>query len=151
MSKNTIRVVTYGGVIAAALAAAMPSYAELTKADRLGTPLMVEVPAVPSASAGSGAPVMPAEPTALIDRSVPDRIATIFQGDGPQILNVDWGDTVQFLVRQPNVPDRIVKWRFDGLDNVVSYADIDPQAQFASDVRIYVNQSMNPLYQNGGD
>jgi len=82
---------------------------------------------------------------------VPDRVAQIYEGGGPRFLNVDWGDTVQFLVRQPGMPDRTVKWRFNGLDNVVSYADIDPQAQFASDVRIYVNQSMNPLYQNGGD
>ena len=150
MSNKTVRVIAYGGVMAAALAAATPSYAELTKADRICTPLMVEVPAVPSASAGAGAPVMPAEPTALLNRTVPDRVVQIYEGAGPRFLNVDWGDTVEFLVRQPGIPDKTVKWRFDGLDNVVSFADIDPQAQFANDVSIYVNQSTNPLNENGG-
>ncbi len=143
--KNSLRLVSCGGAIAAAFALASPAQAALTRADRLGTPLMVPVPAVATASAGSSTVVAPGE-VALVDRSVPDRTAVIYQGDGPQWMNVDWGDTVLFTVRQPGVPDRIVKWRFNGLDNVVSFADIDPQAQFANNVRIYVNQNVSPLH-----
>ncbi len=147
MSKS-IRVVTYGSVMAAALAAAFPAQAELTRADRLGTPLIAEVP-VASASAGSSAEVAP---VVLIDRSIPEKTAVISEAPGSQVMNVDWGDTVLFTVREPGVPDRIVKWRFNGLDNVMSYADIDPRAQFASNVRIFVNQAKNMLrFNDGGD
>lgn len=135
---NTLRAIGYGSVMTVALAAAMPSYAELTQADRLGTSMGVSVPSMPSASAGPSAPALP---VVAMDRSVPDRSAVIYQGDGSRSLHVNWGDTVQFLVRQPGAPERTVKWHFIGSDNVVSYADIDPQAQFAGNVRIYVNQS----------
>jgi hypothetical protein len=90
-------------------------------------------------------PVSPAGPIVLIDGTV-DRTAVVYEGQGPEILNVDWGDTVQFLVRPAGAPERTMKWRFNGLDNVVSYADIDPRAEFARNVRIYVNQTYNPSH-----
>ena len=135
---RTIRVVTYASAMAAAVAAAMPSYAALSGEDRLGTSMGVSDSAMPSASAGSSAPALR---SAVMNGIVPDRSVVIDHGNGSHFLNVNWGDNVQFLVRQPGAPDRIVRWHFIGLDNVLSYTDIDPQAQFASNVKIYVNQS----------
>ena len=137
--RNTLRAVTYAGVMSLALSAAFPARA-LTNADSLGTPLILEAPAGASASAGSSA----AAPAA-VDRSATDKTAAVYEGNSPQSVNVNWGDTVLFTVRQRGLPDRIVKWHFNGLDNVMSYADIDPYAQFASNVRIYVDQSFNPI------
>ena len=141
MSK-TLRAIGYGSVMAAALAAAMPSYAQLTQEDRLGTSMGVSVPAMASASAGSSAVELR---TVGMDRTVPDRSIVIYQGTGSHSVNVNWGDNVEFLVRQPGAPERMVRWHFNGLDNVMSFADIDSQAQFASDVKIYVNQSTRSL------
>jgi hypothetical protein len=39
----------------------------------------------------------------------------------------------------------MVAWRFDGTDNTVNYGDIDPHANFARDLKIYVNQGSNPV------
>ena len=147
--KQSFRLVSYGSVMAAALALAFPAQAALTRADRLGTSLMVAIPATETASAGSSTTIVVPGQVALVDRSVPDETAVIYEGSGPQAMNVDWGDTVLFTVRQPGVPDRLVKWRFNGLDNVVSFADIDPHAQFANNVKIYVNQTANPVYDYG--
>jgi hypothetical protein len=137
------------------MAVAMPSHAELTRADRLGTALIVPeqgasvgTSAVPGTGASVGTSAIASPPTVIIDRSPPDRQAVVYQGDGPRALNVDWGDTVQFLVRQPGGPERIVKWRFNGLDNQMSFADIDPASEFARPVMIYVNQTANPLRNN---
>ncbi len=135
---STLRAISYGGVLAAALATAMPSYADVTQADRLGVSMGTSVPALPSASQGSSAPALPG---LAMDRTMPDSSFVIYQGTGSHVLNVNWGDNVQFLVREPGAADRTVRWHFTGLDNVMSYADIDPQAQFASDVKIYVNQT----------
>ncbi len=135
---------SFGCVTAAALAAAFPAHA-LTRADRIGTPMIVAVPATETASAGSSTTVVVPGEVAIVDRAVPDKKATIYEGSGPHWMNVNWGDTVLFTVRQPGVPDRLVKWKFDGLDNVVNFADIDPYAQFANNVKIYVNQGANRL------
>jgi hypothetical protein len=154
MSK-TIRAVSYASAVASAMAMAVPSQAQLTKADRVGTALMVPATTTASggtsASAGTSATDATSAPSSfLIDRSPPDREVVIAPGTRPAFLNVDWGDTVQFLVRQPSGGDRIVKWRFDGVDNVVSFADIDPAADFAGNYRIFVNQSTNPMRSNPG-
>ena len=145
--KNSLRFITYGSLTAVTLAFALPAQA-LTTADRLGTPMIVGVPATETASAGSSTTIAAPGQIALVDRSVPERTAVIYEGNGPSFMNVDWGDTVLFTVRQPGVPDRLVKWRFNGLDNVISFADIDPQAQFANNVRIFVNQGTNALHGN---
>lgn len=137
--RKSLRVATYAGMMSLALSAASPARA-LTNADRFGTPLILEAPAGASASAGSSA-----ASAAAVDRSATDKTATVYEGNGPQTMNVDWGDTVLFTVRQRGLPDRIVKWRFNGLDDVMNYADIDPYARFASNVRIYVDQSSNPM------
>ncbi len=146
--KNVLRLITYGSLTVVALAAALPAQAALTMADRLGTPMIVVVPATETASAGSSTTIIEPGQIALVDRSVPERTAVVYEGSGPSVMNVDWGDTVLFTVRQPGVPDRLVKWRFNGLDNVVNFADIDPQAQFANNVRIFVNQAANQLHGN---
>ncbi len=141
---KSLRGLGCGCVTAAALAAAFPAHA-LTRADRIGTPMIVAVPVTETASAGSSTTVVVPGEIALVDRSVPDKKATIYEGRGPQWMNVDWGDTVLFTVRQRGVPDRLVKWKFNGLDNVVNFADIDPYARFANNVKIYVNQGANRL------
>lgn len=138
--RKSLRVVTHAGVVSLALAAAFPAPAALTDADRFGTPLILETPGGASASVGSSV----SSPAAL-DRIAPNKTASVSEGNVPQFMNVMWGDTVLFTVRQHGLPDRIVKWRFDGLDSVMSYANVDPYAQFASNMRIYVDQSSNPM------
>jgi hypothetical protein len=148
---KTIRTVTYASAMIAALAAAMPSHAQLTDADRVGTALLIESPTSGSASGGSSAPgAARMLPQLLADGSVPDRIVVISEMQTPRWVNVDYDNAVLFLVRQQGAPDRMVQWRFNGIDNTMSYADIDPHAKFARDLRIYVNQTLNPLQPGGG-
>jgi hypothetical protein len=174
--RKTVRAIAYGSVMAAAVAAALPSYA-LTAQDRVGTPLQVVIPAgyvpavpvatvreevyvtrqgvvreevaviQPSAVAGAGGPAVATAPVVITDRATPTDHAYIISNRGRPWINVDWGDVVTFQVRDPNSGNQhVVKWRFDGLDNVVSFADVDPLAPWASNVKVYVNQSTNPLH-----
>lgn len=149
MSNTLIRQVGYGSVLAAAMVAAMPGHAELTASDRLGTPLMVVAPSASAgASAASTGSSSAAQPAALYDRAPADRTIIIQPRNlgGVPWVDVNHGETVMFLVHAPNAPERTVKWRFNGLDNAMAYTDIDPQAAFASNVKIYVNQSTSPLH-----
>ena len=148
---STIRVVIYASAMAAAAAAATPSRAELPNADLLGTALLVEAPpAAASASGGSSAPgAARTMPAVLADGSTPDRVMVISQGGGFPWINVDHGDGVLFIVRQPGAAERLVEWRFNGVRDVIAYTDIDPGAQFARTIKIYVNQSTNPM--SGGN
>jgi len=187
---KTIRALTYGSVLAAAVAAALPAQAEVTRNDRVGTPWQVTVPPgyvaptlpagtarvdristldgviasnvaapspqAPSSTAGANAPVTtastasaganaPSAPVYLGDyKRSPDR-AFIVSNNGSPNVNVNWGDVVNFQVRDPNGQLRIVNWRFNGMDNVVRFSDIDPQATWASNIRVFVNQATNPL------
>ncbi len=136
--RRSLQAVTYAGVVSLTMAV-LPAQA-LTNADRFGTPLILEIPPGASASVGSSA-----ESPAAVNRSVTDEAVTVYEGNGPQSMNVNWGETVLFTVRQRGLPERTVKWRFDGLDSAMSYADIDPYAPFASNVKIYVDQSANPM------
>ncbi len=49
-------------------------------------------------------------------------------------------DTVLFTVRQLGYRDRLIKWRFNGTDGAIHFNQLDPSAQFADDVTIYVNR-----------
>jgi hypothetical protein len=176
--RKTVRAIAYGSVMAAAVAAALPSYA-LTAQDRVGTPLQAVIPAgyvaavpapavvaesvyvtkdgvvreqvtavAPSSVAGAGEPaaVVPAA-VVVTDRTTPTDRAFIISNRGKPYINVNWGDVATFQVRDPvSGNQHLVKWRFDGIDNVVSFADIDPVAPWARNVRVYVNQNANPLH-----
>ncbi len=171
---KAIRAITYGSVMAAAVAAALPAQAA-NSADRIGSPMMVVVPsgyvapvavvtprqtfmtqdgmvrevqvarAEPSAVAGSGA-VAVAEPAVLLDRGTPIDHAFIISERGRGWVNVNYGDVVQFQVKNADGTSHVVNWRFDGLDNVVRFGDIDPHATWGKNVKVYVNQSYNPLH-----
>jgi hypothetical protein len=140
--RKTIRILSYATLSATAFAA-MPSHAEITTADRLGTALLVQAPDHRSASSGTSAASARAVPENIA--LIPDRIVEISPNTAKRWLNVDYGDTVEFVVHQPDATQRIVAWRFDGMDNIVNYGDIDPNANFARDLKIYVNQASNPM------
>jgi hypothetical protein len=161
MTKN-LKALAYGSLLASALAAAWPSQAAGTREDRIGSPMQIVVPAGyiaaipvvpadPSAVAGAGVPyerpalVTTTEPTILVDLQSPTDQAFVISTQGRPWINVNYGDTVDFLVRDPQGNNRRLKWRFDGMDNVVNFADIDPLSNFASNLRIFVNQSYNPM------
>ena len=176
--RKAVRAIAYGGVMAAAVAAALPSHARVTAQDRVGTPMQVVVPAgyvaavpgstvatenvyvtkdgivreqiaaaSPSSTAGSGDASVAAVPQVMTDRRVETDRAFIISNRGRSFINVNWGDVVSFQVRDPNSGNQhLVKWRVDGMDNVVSFADVDPQAPWARNVRVFVNQSTNPMH-----
>jgi len=149
--KNALKRVGYGGALAAAMVVALPGQAETTASDRLGTPMMVVAPSASAgastASAGSSSVTQPA---AILDPVPADRTYIIQPRNlgGVPWVDVNHGETVLFLVHAPNAPERRVKWLFNGIDNVMSYTDIDPQATFASNVKIYVNQTYSPMQNN---
>jgi hypothetical protein len=170
---KAIRAVTYGSVMAAALAAALPVNADVSKADRVGTPWHVVVPADHFLPAQAPAPAVlvtqeglirnvqasPAEPSAAAGAGVPSSTVTlvpdnkampdrgyIISRSGRPWVNVNWGDIVNFDIRDPNGVGRTVRHRFDGMDNVVGYGDIDPASTWAHNIKIYVNQAHNPLH-----
>jgi hypothetical protein len=170
---KAIRAITYGSVMAAAVVAALPSHAAGT-ADRIGSPMMTVVPSgyiapvavvqrqtflthegtvrevqvarvEPSAVAGSGVATV-AEPVVLLDRGTPVDHAYIISERGRGWVNVNYGDVVQFQVKNADGTSHVVNWRFDGLDNVVRFGDIDPHATWGKNVKVFVNQSYNPLH-----
>ncbi len=145
--RQSIRIVAYATLSSAAFAA-MPAYAGITTADRLGTALLV-APAAASPSAGSSV----AGARGVRERIAPgagiDRVVVIHPKNAADSLNVDYGDPVQFVVRQPDAAERVVAWRFDGLVNTITYGDIDPQPDFARNLTIYVNQASNPMRAGG--
>ena len=162
MTKN-LKALACGSLLATAVAAALPVHAADARADRIGSAMQIVVPAgyiaaipvIPadgSSVAGAGVPmeraalVTTTEPTILVDTQSRSDQSIVISTRGWPWINVNFGDTVTFLVRDPNGTSHPVKWRFDGMDNVVNFADIDPQAGFARNVRIFVNQSYNPLH-----
>lgn len=127
--KNSLRTVTYAGLVAAAFALAIPAHAQtpVRSNPRLGTQLPVET----SASSGSSV-AAPAE------RGV--KTALIYDGDGPDSMNVNYGDTYLFTIRHPMYRDRYIKWRFNGTAPTIHFNEIDPTAEFARNVTIHVNR-----------
>lgn len=61
---------------------------------------------------------------------------------GSRSINVSYGETVNFVVRGGS-GEKMFAWRFDGTQNQLSLSDIAPDV--ASPVKIYVDQSQNPL------
>ncbi len=130
MEKKSVRIATGAALIAAAFAMAIPAHAQtaLQSDPRLGTQLPVET----SASAGSS--VIAAPSTAGV------KTALVYDGDGPDSMNVNYGDTYLFTIRHPMYRDRYIKWRFNGSAPTIHFNEIDPTAQFARNVTIHVNR-----------
>lgn len=126
---KSFRVTLCGAALAAGFAMVFPAHAQV--ASRSDAHLGTQLAYAPSASAGSSA-----VSTSNVPRGV--KTATVYYGNGPDHMNVKWGDTVLFTVRRPGAPDHQIEWRFDGLDSAVNFAAIDPQAQFADNVIVYV-------------
>ncbi len=166
------KVVTMGSMMAAALAAAAPGWA-LDRADpnSIGTPMQTLIPeesvpsgtvvvqpvapgvavVEPSASAGSSGVVTQLAPYGhyVSGAAVPiDR--TIRLGPNTRSVNVDWGQTVNFIVPDANGSAQEFAWKFDGTANKVNLAQLSPPMPGAPDVSVYVNQTKNPL-RNGED
>jgi hypothetical protein len=111
------RTIAYAGVLAAAIAAA-PSYA-FTQGDEYG----MKAP----------------------DEATPDRVITV--DSGTRWVNVNYGETVKFIVRGASGEQQFA-WHFDGLDDHISLSAIDPDVNLGRDIKIYVDESMNPLHLN---
>ncbi len=129
--QKSLRVAFCGAALAAGFALALPAHAQV--AARSDAHLGTQLAYAPSASAGSSS-----VRTSDVPRGA--RTATVYYGDGPDSMHVKWGDTVLFTVRRPGAPDHQIEWRFDGMDNAINFASLDPQAQFANNVIIYVDR-----------
>jgi hypothetical protein len=111
------RNIAYAGVLVSALAAA-PSYA-FTQGDRIGE----------KAS----------------DEATVDRVISV--DSGTRWVNVNYGDTVKFIVKGTN-GEQDFSWHFDGLGENLNLSAIDPDASLGRNLKIYVDESMNPLYRS---
>jgi hypothetical protein len=111
------RTIAYAGVLVASIAAA-PSYA-LTQADRLG------------------------ENVAATDMA--DRVINV--DSGTRWVNVNYGETVRFIVKGAN-GEQDFAWHFDGIADPIQFSAIDPDAALGRDLKVYVNESTNPQYQS---
>ena len=114
---TVVRNIAYAGVLVSALAAA-PSYA-FTQADRLG----------------EQAP----------DSATLDRVISV--DSGTRWVNVNYGDTVKFIVKDTN-GEQSFSWHFDGLGENIAFSAIDPDAGLGRNLKVYVDESMNPLYRS---
>jgi hypothetical protein len=65
-------------------------------------------------------------------------------------IAVNYGETVRFVVQSGSAKQEVT-WRFDGVANKVTLADLDAKIPNGKNVAIYVNQAMNPLNQSGGE
>ena len=104
--------------VLAAAIAAAPSYA-FTQADQLG----------------ERAP----------DEAMPDRVISV--DSGTRWVNVNYGETVKFIVKGAN-GEQSFAWHFDGIGEDLTLSAIDPDANLGRDIKIYVDESMNPLHRS---
>ena len=111
------RNIAYAGVLVSALAAA-PSYA-FTQGDRIGEKV----------DAGATS----------------DRVVNV--DSGTRWVNVNYGDTVKFIVKGTN-GEQSFSWHFDGLGENIAFSAIDPDAGLGRNLKVYVDESMNPLYRS---
>jgi hypothetical protein len=79
------------------------------------------------------------------DEATPDRVITV--DSGTRWVNVNYGETVKFIVKGTN-GEQDFAWRFDGLDEHMALSAIDPEANLGRDIKIYVDESMNPLHRS---
>jgi heavy-metal resistance protein CzcE len=132
-----------------------PMIVQPAPAATIGEPMVVQ-PA-PSATVVERAPVpntVIVEPSPSASNQVVTRAAlgpvdrTMVLGPDTHAINVNWGETVRFVVPNASGTEQQFAWRFDGTADKVNLADIAPSIPGASNVAIYVNQALNPLHEN---